>query len=182
MPHAPVKKANVESLSAEVLCHWPLDYKIERFSSFALQDAELKASPIWVPFEILLRIFGYWHHYCKWSYKSIPNKRDLIRHVEILFNYFGIGCYLDLSTWKKPRYVHRAAVTEVGIRITLPVQSVPITTEVVSLNPVHGEVYSIQHYVIKIVSDLRQVGRFLRFPPPIKLTATIKLKYCWKWR
>jgi hypothetical protein len=32
------------------------------------------------------------------------------------------------------------------------------------------------HYVIKFVSDLRQVGGFfrvLRFPPPIKLTATI---------
>jgi len=27
--------------------------------------------------------------------------------------------------------------------------------------------------VIKFVSDLRQVGGFLRFPPPIKLTATI---------
>ena len=37
------------------------------------------------------------------------------------------------------------------------VQSVPITTEVVSLIPVHGEVYSIQHYVKKIVSDLLQV-------------------------
>jgi hypothetical protein len=39
-----------------------------------------------------------------------------------------------------------------------------------------SEVYSIQHYVIKFVSDLRQVGRFRRvlwFPPPIKLTATI---------
>ena len=34
------------------------------------------------------------------------------------------------------------------------VQSVPITTHVVSSNPVHGEVYSIQHYVIKFVSDL----------------------------
>ena len=54
--------------------------------------------------------------------------------------------------------------------IQLPVQSVhmPITTNVVSLNPVHGEVYSIQHYVIKFVSDLRHVGGFLRklqFPP-----------------
>ena len=39
-----------------------------------------------------------------------------------------------------------------------------------------GEVYSIQHYVIKFVSDLRQVRGFLwvlRFPLPIKLTATI---------
>jgi len=38
-----------------------------------------------------------------------------------------------------------------------------------------------QHYVIMFVSDLRQVGDFLRvlrFPPPTKLTAT---KYCWKW-
>jgi hypothetical protein len=43
------------------------------------------------------------------------------------------------------------------------------------LNPTHGEVYSIQHYAIKFVSDLRQVCGFLRvlrFPQPIKLTAT----------
>ena len=60
--------------------------------------------------------------------------------------------------------------------LQLPVQSVPITTKVVSSNPVHCEVYSIQHYVIKFVSDLRQLGGFLRvlqFPPPIKLTAMI---------
>jgi hypothetical protein len=41
-------------------------------------------------------------------------------------------------------------------------QSVPITTNVVSSNPVHGEVYSIQHYVIKFVSDLRHVGVFFQ--------------------
>jgi hypothetical protein len=33
-----------------------------------------------------------------------------------------------------------------------------------SLNPAHGEVYLIQHYVITFVSDLRQVGCLLRFP------------------
>ena len=44
----------------------------------------------------------------------------------------------------------------------LPVQSVPISTKVVSSNPVHYEVYSIQHYVIKFVSDLWQVVRFLQ--------------------
>ena len=37
-------------------------------------------------------------------------------------------------------------------------QSVPITTNVVRSNPAHGEMYSIQHYVIKSVGDLRQVG------------------------
>ena len=46
-----------------------------------------------------------------------------------------------------------------------------ITTNVVSLNIAHSEVYSIKHYAIKFVSDLRQVGGFLRilqFPPSIK--------------
>jgi hypothetical protein len=58
----------------------------------------------------------------------------------------------------------------------LPAQSVPITTKVVSLNPVHGDMYSIHLYVIKFVSDLRQVCGFirvLRSPPPIKLTTMI---------
>ena len=35
-----------------------------------------------------------------------------------------------------------------------------ITFNVVSSNPIHGEVHSIQHYVIKFVSDLRRVGGF----------------------
>ena len=45
-----------------------------------------------------------------------------------------------------------------------------------SSNHAYGKVYSIQHYVIKFVSDLRQVSGFLQvlwFPPPIKLTASI---------
>ena len=55
--------------------------------------------------------------------------------------------------------------------LQLRIQSVPITTNVVSSTPAHGEMYSIQHYVIKFVSDLRQVHGFLRvfwFPPKIK--------------
>ena len=46
--------------------------------------------------------------------------------------------------------------------VVVPVQSVPITTKAMSSNPVHDEVYSIQYYVIKFVSDLRQVGGFRR--------------------
>jgi hypothetical protein len=41
---------------------------------------------------------------------------------------------------------------------------------------VDDKVYSLQDYVIKFVSDLRQVGGFiwvLRVPLPIKLTYTI---------
>ena len=47
--------------------------------------------------------------------------------------------------------------------LQLPVQSMPSKTKVVSSNPAHAEVYTIQHHV-KFVSDLRQVGGFLRFP------------------
>ena len=55
-------------------------------------------------------------------------------------------------------------------------QSTPITTKVMSSYPAHGEVYWIQFSVIKFVCDLRQVAGVLcvlRFPPPIKLTATL---------
>jgi hypothetical protein len=56
--------------------------------------------------------------------------------------------------------------------LQLSMQSIPITTNVLSSNPTHGEVYSIQHYMIKFVSDLRQVSGFhreLRFSPPLTL-------------
>jgi hypothetical protein len=64
----------------------------------------------------------------------------------------------------------------VDLQLHVYIQSVPITTKVVSSNPAHGEVYLIQHYAIKFVSDLRQVcgfHRVLGFPSPIKLTATL---------
>jgi hypothetical protein len=56
-------------------------------------------------------------------------------------------------------------------------QSVHFTTKVVSSNSVHGDAHSIQHYVITFLSVLLQVDGFLRalqFPPPIKLTATVR--------
>ena len=62
------------------------------------------------------------------------------------------------------------------VGLQLPMQSMPITTKVVNSNPTHGKVYLVQHYVIKFVSELRQVGGFLLvfcFPPPIKLITTI---------
>jgi hypothetical protein len=73
----------------------------------------------------------------------------------------GTRCHRDRIVWFAKFYVY--------------MQSVSITTKVVSINPAYVEVYPIKH-VIKFASDLRQVGGFLRvlrFPPPIKLTATI---------
>ena len=64
----------------------------------------------------------------------------------------------------------------VGFTTTCGMQSVPITTKVVSSNPVHCEVYSIQHCLIEFVSDLQQVFdilQVLRFPPSIKLISMI---------
>jgi len=62
------------------------------------------------------------------------------------------------------------------VRFTLLLmQSVSITTNVAGLIPANGEMYWIQYYVIKFISDLRQVGGFLwelRHHPQIKLTAT----------
>ena len=51
--------------------------------------------------------------------------------------------------------------------LQLPVQSesVRITIDVVSSNHAHGEVYSIQNYVINFVSDLQQVGGSICVPP-----------------
>jgi hypothetical protein len=64
-----------------------------------------------------------------------------------------------------------------GLTVHLFTQYISIqNAKVVSWNPIHGEVYSIQHYVIKFVSDLQQVVGFLRvfqFPPSKKLTTTI---------
>ena len=41
--------------------------------------------------------------------------------------------------------------------LTLLLQSEIIISKVVSLNPAHGKVYSMQLYVIKFVSNLRQI-------------------------
>ena len=82
---------------------------------------------------------------------------------------------------KRCNFIHIAASNlgkrgrdRMTVGFTTTMQSVPIITKEVSLNPTHGKVYSIQHYVIKFIIDLQQVGGFLwvlRFPPPIKLTS-----------
>jgi hypothetical protein len=59
-------------------------------------------------------------------------------------------------------------------------QSVLVVTKVVSSIPHRGD-HKVYNYMIEFLNNLWQVGGFLRvllFPPPIKLTATIKLKYC----
>ena len=59
-------------------------------------------------------------------------------------------------------------ISELQLDLQLPVQSVPATTNTERLNLAHGEVYSIQHYVMKFVNDLRQ-GRWFSKGTLIKL-------------
>ena len=56
--------------------------------------------------------------------------------------------------------------------LQLPVQSVPITTKVVSSNPVNGKVHSMQHYVIKFLSDLPEVSCFYQYTPGFSTNKT----------
>jgi len=44
--------------------------------------------------------------------------------------------------------------------LQLPMQSVPITTDIVG--SIQSSEWDLQHYVIKFVSNSRQVGGFLR--------------------
>jgi hypothetical protein len=88
--------------------------------------------------------------------KSLTNYTQKI--VGLIFNIFYIGSFVKLCP------------------VIAAIFFLSISTKVVSSNPTHGEMYLIPLYVIEFVSDLRQVGGFLwvlRFPPSIRLTATI---------
>ena len=120
-----------------------------------------------------------WEKACIWSWIRWTRRSFSIAVIIIAENATNV-CFwcpkkyaIDYCTWG-----HRGRdCTVVGFTTTC-MQSVPITTKVVSSNPVHGEVCSIQHYVIKFVSYLQQVGSFLcvlRIPPPIKLTSIMMI-------
>ena len=79
------------------------------------------------------------------------------------FDTFYLDNYILNLEYKLLVWGHRGHDRIVVVLTTTYMQSVPITTKVMSSNLVHGEMYSIQHYVIKFVSDLWQVGGFLRY-------------------
>ena len=102
--------------------------------------------------------------------------------ISIRFIFHSLSLNNDLSHfWFK--ICIRQAINRLRGRHGLSRMIVGITTTcainvfhlyVVRSNPTQA----IQHYVIEFVSGFLQV---LRYPPPIKLTANIWLKYCWKW-
>ena len=56
------------------------------------------------------------------------------------------------------------------LNLQLPVQSVPMTTKIVSSNDAHGGMCLIQHYVIKFVSDLIAAGRWFSLGTTVSST------------
>jgi hypothetical protein len=99
-----------------------------------------------------------------WSYLlPLENDSDLIYYL------WRMTLILSITSRLRGRCGRNRMV--VGFTTTCP-----ISTNVVSSNPAQGKVYSIQHYMIQLPSDLRQVSGFLqvfRFTQPIQLTATI---------
>jgi hypothetical protein len=93
---------------------------------------------------------------------------------------------------KRCRYNNRNAIVSFYSIFLISISKVEVVYWIVhnrrvsvhAPTPVYDLVHSlIQHYIIKFVTDLRQVGVFLRvfrFPPPIDLTTTIQL-YTSSW-
>jgi hypothetical protein len=72
---------------------------------------------------------------------------------------WGTAAHFDMCS-KMYISVNNDLLSSWFLNLQLPVQSVPITTNVGSSIPAHGEVYSIQQYVVQFVSDLRKVSGF----------------------
>jgi hypothetical protein len=81
-----------------------------------------------------------------------------------MLTFFFGGIHLLHLQLKQKKYKgnsNQASFWGVGYVVFNAMQSVPITANVVSSNLAHGEVYSIQHYLVKFVSDLQQVSGLL---------------------
>ena len=78
----------------------------------------------------------------------------------------ALVAFTNKSWWflEKTCFCHIPLDKQRGRDLQLNVQPVLITTNVESLNSAYGEVYSMQHFVIKFVSDLRNVLILNTFP------------------
>ena len=103
--------------------------------------------------------------------RTCMGKIDVITYKYVIIIFITRrNIYICITTDRATNHSRRGRDRTVVVNPSM--QSVPI----MSWNPANCEVYSIQHYVMKCVIDLRHVGGFLgvfRFPPPIKLIATI---------
>jgi hypothetical protein len=73
---------------------------------------------------------------------------------------FTISDLITNNTYQK-LYANRRSLSCDRMVVGFTATCVISATTTRSLNPAYGKVYSIQHYVIKFVSDLRRVSGFL---------------------
>ena len=127
---------------------------------------------------------------CHMCFKYIIISKELSNYSEWLScslmytnkNFLFHGIIRTSTRQTKLRTEAMVVVMVLWLDKQLPMQSVPITTNVVSSNPTQEGVYLIHHYVINLsVTCIKSVG-FHRLSPPIKRIATLWLKYCQKWR
>jgi hypothetical protein len=152
-----------------------------------LHNAVKQVHSPWAGFELTMLI-GTDFAYVVVNPTSIQSRRPLKAYVLFInlctiimcikyfchdfFGYMWEGG-VDFILWKCPRYFQ---VT------TTYAKSVPIN--IVSSNPAHGECTCFTALCNKVCQWLAAGCGFLRvleLPPPIKLTATKWLRYCWKW-
>ena len=121
---------------------------------------------------------------CQWDVKNImtlPIKRitlvlKVTTYIIISITAHPTGLvttYIIISITAHPtRLVTTYIIISITAHPTVTIlQIMSVSTFITTVIPMI--LLSIQHYVIKFVSDLRQVGSLLWFPPPIKRTATI---------
>jgi hypothetical protein len=85
-----------------------------------------------------------------------------VKYIQVqFFSNIHKFCFDIVTNWLpwQPKIINYNKAIP-GKRRNFGMQSVPITTKVVSFNPIHDKMYLIQHHVIMFVSDLRQVGIF----------------------
>ena len=75
-------------------------------------------------------------------------------YLSLIVCMFLLVLFMQICSWLVLT-VNLLVVIVWQLDLQLSMQSVPIIANVVSLNPAHDEVYSIQQYEIKHVSDLR---------------------------
>ena len=125
----------------------------------------------------MIFVYYYFRIICKTLYSRISywNKKG---DVSIL-NKCDIYCrFSEISAWRQVCIKFQALPIWIHYFISWGrghgcdnIVVVFTTLCAISSNPVHGEVYSRQHYMIKFLSNFRQVSGFprvLQFPQPIK--------------
>ena len=76
----------------------------------------------------------------------------ILRTGNSLYHYYNIKVYFTKKDWTVV-FIKLGAVMVLIVwylDLQLPMQSVPITTNVVSSNLTHGKLYSVQHYMRKV--------------------------------